>query len=357
MEYHLAPGSGRAVSTQSQMTLPTEGRQALVPLAAATLLALGVSAGVAWAVGINSVFHVLSDPRPAWLVVCLAAQLVAVVGYAVAYREVARVGGGTELQAAWAALLTTVGFGAFLSKGGFAFDHRVFSRSRLRHQASQRVLGLGALEYAVLAPAAWASALALVITGARADASVTVPWIIGLPLGSVIVVVLLRRRHQLAARGDRLARVVTAVSSLLLLWSMARRPRHWPAFAGMALYWLAEVGSLWAALRAFGWSASVPATILGFATGYALTRRTLPLAGAGITEAFLSFALLWVGIPLAFGFSAMFAYRFFNMWLPTLLSASVAQSRSWRQAAPLESLEVGSSWPGSRDPGVPAGLR
>src|SRR2546421_2845005 len=167
-----AAGRGSAVSSKGQMTLPVERRQALVPLAAATFLALGASVGVAWVAGIHSVLHVLSHPRLGWLVVCLVAQLVAVAGYAIAYREVARVGGGPELQPAWAALLTAVGFGAFLTKGGFAFDHQVFRRSRARHEADHRVLGLGALEYAVLAPAAWASALTLVITGTRADVSV-----------------------------------------------------------------------------------------------------------------------------------------------------------------------------------------
>jgi uncharacterized membrane protein YbhN (UPF0104 family) len=60
----------------------------------------------------------------------------------------------------------------------------------------------------------------------------------------------------------------------------------------------------------------VPAVVVGYATGYALTRRTLPLAGAGAVEALLPFALLWVGYPLAAAILAVFAYRVFNLWLP-----------------------------------------
>jgi uncharacterized membrane protein YbhN (UPF0104 family) len=125
----------------------------------------------------------------------------------------------------------------------------------------------------------------------------------------------------------------------------------------MALYWFAEIASLWAGLRAFGWPTSIPATILGFATGYALTRRTLPLAGAGITEAFLPFALRWVGIPLVVGFPATFAYRFFNMWLPTLASIAAARLRRQRRTASMGSVAPAASRPPSREPGMPVGLR
>jgi uncharacterized membrane protein YbhN (UPF0104 family) len=58
--------------------------------------------------------------------------------------------------------------------------------------------------------------------------------------------------------------------------------------------------------------------ILGYATGYALSRRTLPFAGAGAVEALLPFALTWVGVPLAPALLAVFAYRLFNLWLPVI---------------------------------------
>ena len=54
------------------------------------------------------------------------------------------------------------------------------------------------------------------------------------------------------------------------------------------------------------------ALIIGYAAGYALTRRTLPLAGAGVVEALLPFALVWVGADLAPAVLAVFVYRFFN---------------------------------------------
>ena len=85
----------------------------------------------------------------------------------------------------------------------------------------------------------------------------------------------------------------------------------------MAFYWAGEVFVLWVCLAAFTrHPPSIPAVVVGYATGYALTRRTLPLAGAGAVEALLPFALVWVGFRLSAAVLAVFAYRIFNLWLP-----------------------------------------
>ena len=85
----------------------------------------------------------------------------------------------------------------------------------------------------------------------------------------------------------------------------------------MALYWTGDILLLWATLHAFlGRAPSLPALILGYATAYVLTRRTLPLAGAGVVDFLLPLALSWVSIPLASALVAVFVYRLFNLWLP-----------------------------------------
>jgi len=74
---------------------------------------------------------------------------------------------------------------------------------------------------------------------------------------------------------------------------------------------------LWVCLAVFTrHTPSVLAVVVGYATGYALTRRTLPLAGAGAVEALMPFALTWVGFGLAPAVLAVFTYRIFNLWLP-----------------------------------------
>jgi hypothetical protein len=59
-------------------------------------------------------------------------------------------------------------------------------------------------------------------------------------------------------------------------------------------------------------------TILAYATGYALTRRSMPLGGAGATEALLTFALHWVGQPISAALAAVVVYRLFNFALLTI---------------------------------------
>jgi len=71
--------------------------------------------------------------------------------------------------------------------------------------------------------------------------------------------------------------------------------------------------------------------LIGYATGYALTLRTLPFAGAGAVEALLPFALSWMAISLPAAVLAVFAYRIFNLWLP-IVPAAVGL-RSMRSAA------------------------
>ena len=63
--------------------------------------------------------------------------------------------------------------------------------------------------------------------------------------------------------------------------------------------------------------------IIAYATGYAATRRSLPLAGAGVTEVLMTYALYWVRAPLAPALAAVIAYRTFNFLLaamPALLA-------------------------------------
>jgi uncharacterized membrane protein YbhN (UPF0104 family) len=109
---------------------------------------------------------------------------------------------------------------------------------------------------------------------------------------------------------------------------------HGGAFVGTTLYWVGDIGCLWACLRAFHDSPDIAALVIGYATGYALTRRTLPLGGAGSVEALVSFALAWTGIPLAKAVLAVCAYRLFNLWLPLLPAAiGLRHLKRWRELA------------------------
>ena len=110
-----------------------------------------------------------------------------------------------------------------------------------------------------------------------------------------------------------------ALAGINLIRRMAAEPaRFAPAALGITLYWAGELVSLWASVRVFGTSLTFAASLIGLATGYALTRRSMPLAGAGVTELLLTLALVWVGLDLATALAAVVIYRLLSFVLPML---------------------------------------
>ena len=69
------------------------------------------------------------------------------------------------------------------------------------------------------------------------------------------------------------------------------------------------MAALCAALRTFGIELGSGKLIIAYSTGYAATRRSLPLGGAGVTEALMTYALYWVREPLAPALAAVLLYR------------------------------------------------
>ena len=291
-------------------------------IAVGAALALGATVGVAWVAGFHTVLHRIENVNLLWIPIAFAGQIVAYVGYMAAYREVARVERGPELSVMRLAAVVFSGFGVFVAAGGFAIDVAAMRRAGSdEREARVRVLGLGALEYALLAPAACVSAIILLAHGTpKPNMGLTLPWAIAVPVGFCATLFALRQRGWFSGRGGWRDVVCHALDGVAVLWHLAREPvKHGSAFLGMGLYWAGEIFSLGAALHAFhSTRPAVAALIIGFATGYALTRRTLPLAGAGVVEALLPFALVWVGATLAPALLSVFVYRFFNLWLPLI---------------------------------------
>jgi uncharacterized membrane protein YbhN (UPF0104 family) len=286
----------------------------------AAIVALAATIGVAWVAGWDAVLDRLRRPEPAWFAAAFGAELVAYVAYVLAYREVARVERGAELKLPQAAAIVAAGFGVFVAAGGYFVDTEALETAGIpSREAQARAMGLGALEYALLAPAAAISAGFLIWDRApRPDAGFTWPWLIAVPVGFLAVGLALHQRPRLR-QWQPLHKLSSGFHALRMVIALARKPsRHGHAFPAMAVYWFGDVACLWACLQAFGVRLPVPALIIAYATGYALSRRTLPLGGAGIVEALLPFALLWSGSPLASAVLAVFSYRFFNLWLPLL---------------------------------------
>ena len=88
----------------------------------------------------------------------------------------------------------------------------------------------------------------------------------------------------------------------------------------MAIYWAAEIACLAFALRCFGVELTVPALVVRYATGYAASRRSLPLGGAGITEALLTVSLITVHVDAPKALLSVVGLPLVNFLAPTLPS-------------------------------------
>jgi uncharacterized membrane protein YbhN (UPF0104 family) len=293
-----------------------------VVVATAALLAFAASIGVAWAAGFEEIRRTLLNPNWPWLPVALAGEALAYLGYTLAYRDVVRAEGGRELDGPKAAALVATGFGVFVSAGGFTLDRVALERAGLsRKEARERVLALAALEYLVLAPATAIAATLVIFQHDGISPALTWPWVIGVPAGLTLALLALRFRGALRRSGPGWrSRLHSCLDALALALRFLSRPRdHVLGIAGMTLYWLGDIFCLWAVLHVFfAHSPPVAQLLVGYATGYALTRRTLPLGGAGVVEALLPFALGWVGIGLAPALTGVVGYRVLNLWLPLL---------------------------------------
>jgi uncharacterized membrane protein YbhN (UPF0104 family) len=302
-----------------------EPRSYLIVFAIAAASATLAAALVADAAGLDALRRVTSHFDPIWLAICVGAQVVGYLGYALALRNVARVDGGPHLPFGSSARTVVAGLGvhgAANPSGGFAVDYWALRRAGLeREQAIARITCLGTLELAVLAPVALASAIALLAAGAHVQPSMTWPWLLVVPgLLAAAWVTSPRRRDRLAdsSAGGRLRSAFAhTVAGLVMLRSLATRPRqHLAGLVGVALFCLGDMTCLWAALQAFSVEISLPALVLAYATGSVASRRSLPAGGAGLVEVLMTFALVWVGIPLAPALAGVLLHRLVSFWLP-----------------------------------------
>lgn len=309
-------------------------RRPLFVLVVPTVLALGAVALLAELAGAEPLHRALRHLHPEWLLLCFGGQLLAYFGYVLAVRDTARVDGGPSLSFGRTVQGVVGGFGVFAAtrtSGGFAVDYWVLrGAGEDRDGAVARVLALGALEYAVLAPAALCSAIALLVSGADVSMTLTLPWLLVIPGAMVAIWLSSPKRAPRYSKAPAHGRVRQAfahfVAGLSILRSMFVAPprEHGLGVLGITLYWAGDIACLWGALQFFGNPRlSVPALILGYATGYVLTRRSLPAGGAGVVEIALTFALHWMGFPFVRALLGVVVYRIFNLWLPILPALAV----------------------------------
>ena len=260
-----------------------EAHHVVMLMLVAGALSLIAAILVAGAAGYVSVASHIRHAHWYWIPFAGAGAVAAQIGYTFAYREVAHVGRGVRLGALRASAIVAAGFGMFFPRGGFAVDIEALEDLGVPpEEARVRVLGLGSLEYAVLSAGALICSILLLLEHARAERAVTLSWTIGVPVGTALALLAVRYRKWIC-RG-RLGRLLgPPLEAITIVGQIVASPRRHgaAAFTGMAVYWAGEVFVLWICLAAFTrHTPGVETVVVGYATGYALTRRTLPLAGA-----------------------------------------------------------------------------
>jgi uncharacterized membrane protein YbhN (UPF0104 family) len=280
-------------------------------------LAGGALAGVGWAAGFGRIVGLLGSANWVWLPVAVGCVVASHIGYTFAYREVLRRQDGPEVTVGWAGTSVLAGFGMLIPRAGFTMDRAVMEDHGFSGDAARGcVRTLGMLEYALLAPATLVASVVLLLEHFPAASDVLQSWVIGVPAGTAITIALIVYRRRLPQTGrvwGELKEILDAVASLR---RFAESPAGLLAVVGMAVYWASDIAALGACLAVVHTTVPVTVLIVGYATGYALTRRSLPFAGAGAAEALMPFAMHWMSVPLAAAVLAVFAYRFCNLWLP-----------------------------------------
>jgi uncharacterized membrane protein YbhN (UPF0104 family) len=293
-------------------------RGALAAIVLGAVLAGGALAGDSWAAGFGALGVLIRNIEWYWLPATVGFVMVSHFGYTLAYREVLRSDGGPAASFGHLGASVLAGFGLLTPRAGFTLDRTMWRDHGLSSAAARsRVMTLGMLEYALLAPAAFICAAVLFAENFAAQGGVLESWLIGLPLGTGIVLGLFAVRRWLPQTGrvwTPLHQMLDAISAMLQVVTHSRD--GFTAAGGMALYWVADIAALGACLAAVQHAVPVDVLVVGYATGYAMTRRSLPLAGAGAAEALMPFAMHWMTVPLAAAVIAVFAYRLCNLWLP-----------------------------------------
>jgi uncharacterized membrane protein YbhN (UPF0104 family) len=289
-------------------------------LASAFAVALAVIAvlAIARVTGADAVGRAFDHVDPPWIALIAAAEVAAYGGYVIAYRSIARIHGDSPLALPFVARVVVAGFGPFSVGGGFGVDKQVLNALHEdEHTARVHVMALGTVEWAVLAPAAAVTSIVMLATHANVMASLLWPWALAVPAGFACALFVSSPRNAerlCRIRGVRRPWLDAILRGVGVLHPLLRQPRTYVgAWIGTGIYWAADIAAFYGGLRCFGLDPGTGKVIIAYATGYAATRRSLPLGGAGVTEALMTYSLYWVRQPLAPALAAVVAYRAFNL--------------------------------------------
>ncbi len=292
----------------------------LICLAFALELAAGT--GLAYIAGFASVQQVLPHfwTDWTWLAGVAGSLAVSFYGYYLAYDGIFSVEAGPQVPGPRMRAIVAAGFGGFLSHGGPALDgYALEAAGASKRDASVRVTGLAGLEHGVLAIGVVPAAITVLATGSGAPPpDFTLPWAI-IPVPGFLLGFWLAERYRarLRDRPGLRGKAGVFLDGIHLIRTLFLAPgKDWPAAPGMALFWATDMLAAWLGLAAFGYRMNAATFIVAMGTGMVFTRRTGPLAGAGVLTLVLPLTLWYSGAPLAVATAGIFAYRILTLALP-----------------------------------------
>jgi uncharacterized protein (TIRG00374 family) len=320
-------------------------RKALIALLLALLLAGGAITALSQVAQLGKLEHAARHADKLWLAPCLFGQLLAHLGYILAYHDAARADGGPQFDYLTTAKIVVFGAGASVlgaSVGGLAVDYWALRRSGTEpHVASRRVLGVGTIEWTILSIYAWAAALLVLSFGIQAPTGMALAWLCAVPAAVTGAMwftsprrierfVNLPQRPHRPGHG-RVARwLITihnkvriglddSIAGVIFVRHLMSHPlRYVGGTIGYPIYWAGDMLTLYSAIRGFGGDANVIALILAYATSFVISALPLPAGGAGGIEATITLSLHAIGIPFASALLAVLLYRLITFWLPII---------------------------------------
>ncbi len=288
----------------------------------AILLELAAGTGLAY-VAVVPVRAVLGDFDGRWLIALAGALLVSFVGYYYAYRGIFRVEGGpgclTGRCAQWSPRVS--------ADSSLMAEARLTS-TRCRPRGRRRVRPRHAWPpWAAWSTASWRSAAApprspCWYPGVASRRDFTIPWAV-IPIPGFLAGFWAADRYggRFRDRAGWRGKLGIFLDSIRIIRVLFTHPLRWgSALCGMALFWAADALATWAGLAMFGVQMNAAALFVGFATGMVFTRRTGPLAGAGVLALILPLTIWVSGAPLAVAVAGVFVYRVLALLLPMPVS-------------------------------------
>ena len=275
--------------------------------------------------GFGEVTATLGGAHWQWLPICAAGQVVVFFGWAGTFRRTVAFEEGPEIPPGVALRVALASFGLtqLLAAGGvagLAFTYWAIRRLGFDTRAAAvRLIALNAAVYLIFGLVAGVGAAVASANGA-VPLGMTVPWLVGFPL------VLMSARWFTAAHrveawsesaGGRLRRALaTGVSAAWWVRRATADRRGRAVLAWAALYWIGDVASLWASLRAFGGSIGLFPLVAAYTTGYLAQAIPIPFVATGGVDAATTFTLTAVGVPMEVALLGVVAHRVFAFWLP-----------------------------------------